>query len=313
MLTSKVPKNQKVGKNKIMNILLTGATGFLGNALAERFSEQGHQVYGIVRENSSPEKQRQLLQNGVKLLQNNLIGSCITESNIDCVVHTATNYGREGTDLSEILESNLVLPLQILKKIAEGNKNITFINTDSFFNKDNNIYSPLIDYSLSKKSLLEWLIYFSDLFPIINMRIEHIYGPNDGSEKFIPSITSKLVDTKTTEINLSLGLQVRDFIYISDVVDTYCIVIEDISKNIKNGFIEYQIGTGQATTIKELVIKMASISGTNSSLIFGALPYREKEIMSSVSNKNFQTKFNWTHKTTLEKGLTEVITKIISG
>ena len=293
-----------------MNILLTGATGFLGNALAEKFCEQGHQVYGLVRENSSPDKKRQLLKKGVMLLQSNLISSCITESNIDCVVHTATNYGREGTDLSEILDSNLILPLKILKEIAKKRKNITFINTDSFFNKDNNVYSPLIDYSLSKKSLLEWLFYFSDLFPIINMRIEHIYGPNDGPGKFIPFVTEKMLDTKIKKIDFSPGLQVRDFIYIADVVDAFCLIVKDISVDVPNGFVEYQIGTGTPTSIKDLVQKMASISGSNADLIFGALPYREKEIMSSVSNCDFQTKYNWTHRTNLEKGLLEVITSL---
>jgi nucleoside-diphosphate-sugar epimerase len=293
-----------------MNILLTGATGFLGMALAEKFSGQGHKVYGIVREKSSFEKKNLLQKNGVNLLDSELIKKSIVENRIDCVVHAATNYGREEASLSEIFESNLILPLQILKELSKLEKRVTFINTDSFFNKENNIYSPLIDYSLSKKSLLEWLMYFSDLFPVINMRIEHIYGPGDGIAKFIPSITQKLLDPKTTSIDFSPGLQIRDFVYIADVVDSFCVLIKNISGETQNGFVEYQIGTGEGTTIRDMVNHLAILTNSNSRLEFGALPYREREIMSSISNKSFQNEYQWKHQTTLEKGLIEVISKL---
>ena len=239
-----------------------------------------------------------------------MISNCINENQIDCIVHTATNYGREGASLSEILEANLVLPLTILKAMSSTSKKATFINTDSFFNKGNNVYSPLIDYSLSKKSLLEWLVFFSDSFPVINMRIEHIYGPNDVAAKFIPSITKKLSDPSTTSIDLSPGLQVRDFIYIDDVVEAFYLVVENHSDQTQIGFVEYQIGTGEGTTIRDLVRKIAKLSESNSILDFGALPYRDKEIMTSISDKGFQERFKWTHQTTLESGLIEVISRL---
>ena len=292
-----------------MNIFLTGSTGFLGLALAEKLIEQGHQVFGLVRANSSVEKKNKLKNLGATLISSDSYIDTLSLYEIDCVVHTATNYGRNNPILSEIFESNLILPLQILKDIAKTGKNITFINTDSSFNKDNYIYSPLIDYSLSKKSLLDWLIYFSNQLPIVNMRIELMYGPNDGVDRFISSIIKKLLDPQTQKINLSPGLQIRDFIYISDVVDAFSLLIENVTGERQHNFIEYQIGTGVGITIKDLVQQIATISESKAELIFGALNYRQNEIMSSVSDKSFQYEFNWEHKISVAEGLSKIIVK----
>jgi hypothetical protein len=63
-----------------------------------------------------------------------------------------------------------------------------FINTDSFFNKTGNSYSNLLNYSLSKKSLLIWLEKISASLKIINVVLEHMYGPGDSDSKFVEGI-----------------------------------------------------------------------------------------------------------------------------
>ena len=297
-----------------VKILITGSTGFLGLELTRKLSLDGHEILGLVRNETTEIRKEQMQSFGgkaVKIDYKNLGTLNLLRSNsIDLVIHTATSYGRQGENLSEIFQSNLVLPLQILKEIREGDKRIAFVNVDSFFNKSGNIYSPLIDYSLSKKSLLDWLIYFSDFMPVINMRLEHMYGPGDKETKLIPFLVNELSTRTTTEIKLSPGTQTRDFIHVSDISDAFVILIRGIESHIENGFTEYQIGTGVCTSIRELVLLMKHQSGSKAFLNFGSIPFGHKEIMSSVADSRFSQKFDWMYRYSLEDGIADLFASI---
>ena len=78
-------------------------------------------------------------------------------------------------------------PINLLEMAVKNNVGV-FINTDSYFNKENLSYNYLLNYSLSKKSLNLWLKHFSKKIKIINMVLEHIYGEYDNDNKFIEKI-----------------------------------------------------------------------------------------------------------------------------
>ena len=97
-------------------------------------------------------------------------------------------------------------------------------------------------------------------------------------KKFITYIIKELLSNRK-KIDLTKGEQKRDFVYISDVAAAYEKAIE-YSKNVKNGFYEYEIGTGVSTSIEELVLKIRYLTGRNNvKLNFGAVPYVENEYM----------------------------------
>jgi nucleoside-diphosphate-sugar epimerase len=208
------------------------------------------------------------------------------------------------------------LPLQILKVISARSagggekKRIAFVNVDSFFNKSGNIYTPLINYSLSKKSLLDWLVHFSESIPVINMRVEHMYGPGDNDIKFIPLLMNKLLTPSITEIPLSPGMQIRDFIHVSDVSNAFALLLRGLNSHLGNGFTEYQIGTGVGTSIRELASRMKYQSGSKAILNFGAVPYSHKEIMSSMADSVFSQKFNWAYSISLNDGINNLFQSI---
>lgn len=293
-----------------MRILLTGATGFLGLELSKRLTIQGHVIFGLVRGNTSPQKRQILKTMNVRILEidlsdQDLIEHFLDVESIDVVIHAATNYGRNRGSLGEIFNSNLVLPLYLIK--AASKRSLVFVNADSFFNKSENVYTPLIDYSLSKRALLDWLVYFSESCLVVNMRIEHMYGERDNRAKFIPYVLNNLAGTE--KLALSPGNQVRDFIHKSDVAEAFTLLLSRISMIEKRGLIEYQIGTGIGTTIKELVEQMKQITGSKTQLDFGAIPYAEKEVMYSVSDNGFAREMNWAPKVRLSEGLSNLIEK----
>ena len=92
----------------IPKILVTGANGFLGSHLISLFSKCGYIVYAYVRPTSDLARISPLPDNVFLTTE---YSSCLDK--VDCVVHTATNYGRGDTDISDIVASNILFPVQL--------------------------------------------------------------------------------------------------------------------------------------------------------------------------------------------------------
>ena len=282
-------------------ILLTGATGFLGSHLLEKFFKEGHKVIILKRSFSNIWRINHLLNNIVYYdIDKNKLEIPFKENKIDIVIHTATNYGRENEKSSEIVKSNLFFPLELLE-IA-----ISF-NTDTFFNTDTILYKYLNFYSLSKKQFVEWAKLFCNKIKIINLKLEHMYGEKDDFTKFVPFIIKQLL-MNVKKIKLTKGEQKRDFIYVSDIVNAYYDIFLQV-KNFGEGFHEYEIGSGEAIKIKSLVQLLKKLTNNkNTVLSFGDLPYRKNEIMESKSNiKKIKEEIGWQPQVALKEGLLKVI------
>ena len=109
-----------------------------------------------------------------------------------------------------------------------------------------------------------------------------MYGDWDDFSKFIPFIIKELLLQKN-EIKLTKGEQLRDFIYIDDVVEAFYLISQK-GLNFKPGFYVYEYGTGKPQSLQSVVTLVKKLTGnTNTLLNFGALPYRENELFKSTS------------------------------
>jgi CDP-paratose synthetase len=223
---------------------------------------------------------------------------------IKTIIHTAVSYGHNN-DYAEIINTNITLPIQLIE-IGLRNQLSSFINTDSYFNKDNLSYSHLLHYSTSKKSFDNWLKFFSQKIKIISLRLEHIYGPRDNKEKFCDHLINSIAIKKVPRIDLTHGHQMRDFIYVKDAAKAYLNILNLIEReNFR--YRKYDIGTGQATQIREFVNLVKEISKSQTVLNFGEIPYRNDEIMSSFADTTEIRNLGWEALTTLKNGITQTI------
>ena len=276
-------------KEKIKTIVVTGGNGFIGGHLIRRLLSEGYRVINYIRENSP----KQNIPQGKLLINLDYIN---LEKYIDinkcyAFIHLATNYGRENC-YKKIYESNIELPSKLLELLTKADCKI-FINTDTFYGKSKNNYAHMTPYINSKKCFVELSKIFCALnaeVRVLNFRLEHVYGPMDGSEKFIPKLIEELKKNKSIE--LTMGNQERDFIYIEDVTNAYCIALKNIEK-IQCGYTEYEIGTGVSMPVKEIVKLMKRLIKSSSDLKFGALPYRDGEIMKSKANIRAISDLGW--------------------
>jgi CDP-paratose synthetase len=285
-------------------ILLTGSTGFLGSSILRMLVCGGKEVVAIKRSTSSCTR-----INDMRCLENvHFIDidkqdprDLFSKYPVKTIVHTATEYGRGSTPLCDILNANLLLPLQ-LAELGSKHKVNTFINTDSFFNKPGKAYSYLLNYSLSKKSLLAWLDNMTNKLKIVNVVLEHVYGPHDGEGKFVEMIIRSLAIDNVEELRLTHGHQKRDFVYVDDVANAFALILQYAQSN-SFSHRTFEIGTGHAHEVRELVDYVHGYSKSRTRLLYGSLPYRSDEIMESCADTSSIRGLGWLPTVSMHEGI----------
>jgi len=283
-------------------ILLTGVTGFLGSHLAKALLAAGYEVVALKRKSSSLHRVASIVQDidffdieGLNFDQ--LFRDC---GKIDAIIHTATCYGRNNESVSEIFTSNTEFPLRLLDA---GNRSGVgmFLNTDTILDKYLNLYA------LSKNQLLQWGKFFSmhEKIRFGNIRLEHFYGPDDDPTKFSAYVINCCLQN-VSELKLTKGEQKRDFIYIDDVVSAYMILLEKMD-SCNDSFLEFDVGSGRSVSIREFVETVHRITASKTYLDFGALPYREGEVMQSEADISDLAALGWRCHCDIEVGLNRVI------
>ena len=284
-------------------ILLTGANGFLGSHLLEALLSQQYNVVILKRSTSDLWRIAHLMDQVASYdVDLQPLQQAFKEQEIDCVIHTACHYGRNGDSIHRIVDSNLLYGIQVLEA-AIANDVKTFVNTDTCLPKEISIYS------LSKKQFLEWAMCTKNRINIINIKLENIYGPKDDANKFIPWLISNF-KKDVTSIPLTKGDQKRDFIYIDDAVSAYMNVLTVISYN--QSFDEYEVCNDRPITVKEMVTLLKKyyknkVDTCKTILDFGVLPYRDNEKMEYIMCNDKLKKIGWKSKTNLDEGLQKCI------
>lgn len=280
-------------------ILITGINGFLGSSLAKTLKKE-YNIIGL--EYSLDDLFRIANEDFLIYSSEDDYEEIFKSNNIFCVIHAATFYRRNSDPIKPLINTNILLPVRLYELSNIYNVKL-FLNTDSFFNNSKYNYSYLPDYTLSKKHAIEWLISMKGACKIVNMKIFHMFGPKDASNKFVPQILEQF-NKNVSEIDTTDGEQTRDFIYINDIVEAYRTVLSSDNQLISS-FSEFQIGTGKQTSIKEFLTLAKEVTSSTTKIYFGKLPYRENEIMSSKADIQSLLDLGWTPKYSLLQGLRE--------
>jgi CDP-abequose synthase len=271
-----------------LNVIVTGASGFIGKQVTKSLLMDGFRVYAITRHTSQPYELPDLVWTSWE----SYLEVISPDHEVFAVVNLATTYGNGNESWSEILKCNVTQPLEIFRYAMRlGAKKI--ISADSFFGKSKYDYQHLLSYINSKNKLVDStkkLISNKDV-TFINLRLEHVFGANDGPNKFVTKLIKDFQSEKN-KIALTDGMQKRDFIYIYDVVGAFMSVMKHV---FPAGFTEYEVGTGNSIELKLFCLALADAFRVSAdTLYFGALDHRPNEIMDSSADTESLISIGWT-------------------
>jgi nucleoside-diphosphate-sugar epimerase len=132
------------------------------------------------------------------------------------------------------------------------------------------------------------------------LRLLSAYGPGDDERHMIPSVINAFLAGRRPA--LTLGEQIWDYIYVDDVAEALCAVLETDTSGI------YNLGSGSAITLRTVVEKIRDLIDPSLTIGFGEVPYRPDQVMfleADISNLCAAT--SWRPRTSLTEGLTQTI------
>lgn len=282
---------------------ITGVTGFLGSHLARSLVRQGWAVHGLKRSTSDLSRLRDVTEYVTfHDVDREPLAGLFEGQPPDAVIHLATSYGRQEEPPSQVVATNVVFPLTLLERATRFGVRV-FINAANTYTLD---YKYLQLYTLSKQQFAEWgrLLTPSGM-RFVNLRLFHPYGPGDRSSKFVPQMIRSCL-ASNGDIRLTPGEQCKDFLYVQDFL-TAVHTLLDAPGRLPEGFITLDCGSGRAVSIREFVETVHRVTGSRSALRFGALPYRENEIMFSQADPAALRALGWEPKVSLEQGIKNIL------
>ena len=289
------------------NILIVGGTGFIGYHLAKKAIQKKFSVTSL---STKPAKKirylkkvkyiycdisnKQKLKNVIKKHFQYVInlGGYVDHSNKK---KTIESHYHGCQNLAEIfLKKRPKLFLQIGSCVEYGLK-----KSPQKENENCDIKSNKSNYGKAKLLASKYLInlYKNTGFPVSILRLYLAYGPKQDENRLVPIVIMSCLKNKT--FNCSSGNQIRDFIYIEDVVDA---IFKLIKSNKSKGQI-FNIGSGKPIKVKNVIEKIKAISKGGSPQ-YGKIKFRKDEIKELYPNiKKIKKEIKWKANIPFDKGL----------
>jgi UDP-glucuronate 4-epimerase len=241
-----------------MNILVTGAAGFIGAALAKVLLERGDNVVGIDNLNDYYDVNLKLsrlaeieVYAGFSFLKLDIsnreaIKDLFENNEFDVVVNLAAQAGVRYSieNPAAYIDSNLVGFANILEgcrrqKVANlvyaSSSSVYGANKEYPFSENHPVNHPVSLYAATKKSNELMAHSYSSLYDmsVTGLRFFTVYGPSGRPDMAPFLFTDKILRDKEIQV-FNNGEMFRDFTYIDDIVTGIIDVIDNPAKKNEN-------------------------------------------------------------------------------
>ncbi|HEX5154348.1 MAG TPA: NAD-dependent epimerase/dehydratase family protein [Parafilimonas sp.] len=305
-----------------MNVLVTGAAGFIGSHKAEKLASLGFNVTGVDNLANYYSKQLKLLnvaslkENGVEFIEMDL--RYIDQykkllSRFDYIFHFAAQPGLSATSTFNDYLSNNATATHELAGFAKKNNNLRLfvnISTSSVYGldatKDETAVPMPASYYGVTKLVAEQIVLAESRnksFNACSLRLYSVYGPRERPDKlYTKLIKAALEDKPFTLIEGSLQHK-RSFTYVGDIIDGILKVI-DKEETVNNEI--FNIGTNVQHTTADGIETVEDLTGKK--IQFTMLPPRGGDQLSTKAIIDKARKMlNYDPQTSLHEGILQQI------
>ncbi|MEK7188195.1 MAG: NAD-dependent epimerase/dehydratase family protein [Patescibacteria group bacterium] len=299
-------------------ILVTGASGFIGSHLVRRLVRDGHRVAILLQPDSDVRRIKDLLPS-LEVRMGDIANPVEVEKALHGlhprgVFHLAARLTRIDSETSaeEFIRVNTLGTIWLLQALREDNYQF-FIQAGSSLEygikkaplQERNQCEPTVPYGLAKLTASLYCQAFADAFgkPITVFRIFTPYGPGMERGKLMEVLVS--ASLRNEDIRLTSPAVNRDLIFISDVIE---ILVEAMEKSAAQKGEIFNLASGQAVTLAELVDLVIKQTGSKSKVLWGSLeqPPHDSGCQAADMAKTFCV-FSWRPKYSLEDGVKKMI------
>lgn len=297
-----------------MKILVTGGAGFIASHIVDAYIQAGHDV--VVVDDLSTGRKRNIHGRAefeaMDIRDPNLI-ALFEKQRFDVVNHHAAQIDVRKSVQDPFLDAsiNLLGTLRILDCART-----TGVRKIIFSSSGGTIYGectagpapetasvrPESPYGFSKAGAEIYIRFYSRMFGLHHtiLRYGNVYGPRQdphGEAGVVAIFCGRLLNHEPVTI-FGTGRQVRDYVYVHDVVAANCAALNRGDNDTFN------IGTGTASSVLDLHRELSRIAGSNLSPVMS--PPRAGELERSVlAIDKAANGLGWTPAYTLAQGLQE--------
>lgn len=298
-----------------MKVVLTGITGFVGQELMPMLLNECEEHEFLTLNVDVDEANQKYPHNEyVNFKHKHTTDLCsVIDFNPDLVLHLATvTTSRNDTAIIQpMISANVEFGVLLLDALSKCCNMKLFVNTGSFaeFRFGEGRFNNAYLYSASKTAFRSFLDYYSSLcnYKYINAIPYTVYGGKMTVKRLLDYIYESLDAYKP--VNMTGGEQVLDFVHVNDIASFFVQSITNFDKFIKlNNGENIHLGTGKGYSIKEVVSIIENETGKKANINWGALPYRNRDIMYAVAPIGKNEKLvGWSTKVDIITGIRKFI------
>ena len=300
-----------------MRILVTGGAGFIGSNVADRFVELGHEV-AVFDDLSSGF--REFVPAKARFFQGDLadaaaVERCVAEFEPDVVDHHAAQIDVRKSVSDPVWDArvNILGSIGLLQACTRHRvRKVVYASTGGALYgegrqlpaTEDHPVNPEAPYGASKHTVEHYLYLWKLLHGLdyTVRRYPNVYGPrqNPHGEAGVNAIFIGLMLEGRRPRIFGDGNAVRDYLYVSDVVDANVLALENASGEMAN------LGTGVGTSVNDIVRELNAILSTKLDAIHD--PPRPGEVQRIYLDASRAKRvLGWTPKVTFSEGLRRTV------
>lgn len=284
-----------------MNVLVTGAAGFIGSHLCERLLLEGCHLVGLDNfdEFYDPQIKRDnitscLNDKGFELVEGDIreidcVEGIFGKGRIDVVVHMAAKAGvrpslENPRGYADVNVNGTVALLEAAKRY--GTKKFIFASSSSVYGNNKKIPFcetdcvdfPVSVYAATKKAGELICHTYSDLYDIdiTCLRLFTVYGPRQRPDLAIHKFVRLIESGKAIPV-YGDGSMRRDFTYIDDVINGVVAAIERCK-----GYEIYNLGESRPVRLDELISEIEKVLGKKA--VIERLPLQPGDVIQTYAD-----------------------------